>query len=102
MRITIVCVLGFIGALFSVPILFTQRAWSIGAGYPPYAAVAVIIGIVCMVALWHMKRWAAITYAAYAVLTQIPLMVAGIWSLFALVIPGIAVAIVLSKYKDME
>jgi hypothetical protein len=100
--ITIVCVLGFLGVLFSIPLMFTEIAWSIGAWYPPYLGISVIVGAACMVGLWKMKRWAAITYTAFALVNQVVLFVGGAWNILALIIPGIVVAIVLSKYKEME
>ena len=102
MIITIVCVIGFIGVLFTIPLLFTDIARSVGAWYPPYAGVSVIVGAVCMVGLWKMKRWAAIAYTAFALVNQVVLILGGAWNILALIIPGIVVAIVLSKYKEME
>jgi len=41
--ITIVCVIGIIGVLVTIPMLFTDIARSIGAWYPPYAGIWVIV-----------------------------------------------------------
>jgi len=34
--ITVICVIGFIGGLFTIPLIFTDIARNIGAWYPPY------------------------------------------------------------------
>ena len=36
--ITIICVLGIVGAVFTIPMVFTSFARQIAAWYPPYLA----------------------------------------------------------------
>ena len=100
--ITIICVLGFIGTAFAIPLLFSDIAWQIGNWYPPYLGFSCIIGFVCMVGLWHMKKWAAYTYAGFVGLNQIVLLTMGVWSIVALIIPGIVVGITLAYLKEMN
>ena len=100
--ITVICVIGFIGALIVLPVIFTDAARRIGAWYPPALAFSAVVGLICMVGLWQMRRWAVFTYAAFCVLNQIVLISMGVWSPFALILPGIVVAISFSYLSKMK
>jgi len=100
--ITVICVLGFIGAVFAIPMIFSDIARQIGNWYPPYLALSSVIGLACMVGLWNMKKWAAYTYAGFAGLNQIVLLIMGVWHVVGLIIPAIVVGIILAYIKRMD
>ncbi|MFV0492690.1 MAG: hypothetical protein ACK5M4_12810 [Pseudorhodobacter sp.] len=99
--ITVICVLGFIGALIVVPLIFSDLAQQIGAWYPPYLGLSSIVGLVCMVGLWMMKKWAAYTYTAVVLINQVILIGMGVWTIMALVIPAIIVFFALANVNKM-
>jgi len=99
--ITAICVIGFVGALATVPLVFSDIAKQIGPWYPPYLAFSAVVGLVCMIGLWMMKKWSIIAYTAFFCINQVVLLAFGVWSIFALIIPGIVIAIGFSKYKSM-
>lgn len=100
--ITVICVIGFVGAIATVLMLFSGITRSIGAWYPPYLAFSSLVGLVCFIGLWRMKKWAAYTYAGFAGLTQIVLLVMGLWNLASLIIPGIVIAIAMKSVRKMS
>ena len=100
--ITVICVLGFIGAAFTIPLIFSDIAGQIGSWYPLYLGLSAIIGLVCMVGLWQMKKWAAYTYTGFVGLNQIVLLTMGVWNVMALLIPAIVVGIALTHLKKMD
>ncbi|MGN6210925.1 hypothetical protein [Parafilimonas sp.] len=100
--IRVICVLGFIGTAFIIPVIFSDVAKQIGSWYPSYLALTSIVGLVCMIGLWQMKKWAAYTYTGFMVINQIVLWTMGIWNVMALIIPGIVVAITLANLKRMD
>ena len=100
--ITIVCAIGFFGALITVPLIFSDIAKSIGAWYPPYLAFSAMIGAICFIGMWKMKKLGAYLYAGLVGLNQIVMLATGIWSLGALLLPGIVVAITLYYSKSMN
>ena len=100
--ITIICILGFIEAAFSIPMIFWDIAGQIGNWYPLYLGFSCIISFVCMVGLWLMKKWAAFTYAGFVVFNQIVLMTMVVWNIMALIIPAIVVGISLAYLKKMD
>jgi hypothetical protein len=91
--ITVLCIFSAIGVLFVIPLLFSQAAWSIGSWYPPSLAVSAIIGGACTVGFWLMRRWALYLYTAMFVVNQIILLAMGIWTISALILPAIVLAI---------
>lgn len=100
--ITVICVLGFIGAAFTIPLIFSDISGQIGSWYPPYLGLSAIIGLVSMIGLWQMKKWAAYTYTGFVGLNQIVLLTMGVWNVIALIIPAIVVGIALSHVKKMD
>lgn len=100
--ITIMCVLGFVGAALSVPLIFSSAAQSIGAWYPPYLAFSSVVGLACMVGLWLMRKWAVFAYAGLFAINQVVLMAMGVWNVFALVIPLIVVVIAFMNLSKMS
>jgi hypothetical protein len=91
--ITIICILGFIGAALSIPLIFMGATSSIGAWYPPYLAFSAVVGLVCTIGLWKMMKWSVFAYTAFAILNQCVLMAMGAWNIFALLIPAIVIVI---------
>ena len=100
--ITAICVIGFIGVLATVPLVFSDMSKQIGTWYPPYLAFSAVVGLVCMIGLWMMKKWSIVTYTIFFAMNQAVLLAFGVWSIFALIIPGIVIAVAFSKYKLME
>lgn len=100
--ITIICVLGFIGAAFSIPLIFSDIARSIGAWYPPYLALSAVVGFVCMIGLWKMLKWSVFVYTAFVILNQVIMMAMGVWNIFALLLPAIVIAIGFTYLSRMK
>lgn len=100
--ITVICIIGFIGSLIALPLIFSPMAQQIGAWYPPYLGFASIVGLICMIGLWMMKKWAAYAYTAFVVINQIVLMAMGVWTFMALLIPAIVVFFALKNLPKMS
>jgi hypothetical protein len=100
--ITIICVIGFIGAAISISVIFSSVASGIGAWYPPYLALASIVGLVCMIGLWMMKKWAVFVYTGLLVVNQVVMLAMGVWNPLALVIPLIVVVIAFMNLSKMS
>jgi hypothetical protein len=99
--ITVICIIGFIGALITVPLVFSPIAQQVGSWYPPYLAFSAVIGLVCMVGLWMMKKWAAYTYTGFVTLNQVVLLSMGVWNIMALLIPAIVIIFALKNVSKM-
>jgi len=104
--ITVICILGFIGAALSITMVFSDIARQIGNWFPPYSGSIAAISLVCMIGLWFTKKWAIYTYICLVVLNQIVLITMGKWNILILIIQGIIVAVALlyldSKIKSIS
>ena len=100
--ITAICIIGFIGVAAAIPLIFSDASRQIGVWYPPYLAFGAVVGLVCMTGLWMMKKWSVIGYTALFGVNQAVLLSQGFWNGLALILPGIVIAIGLSKYRLMK
>jgi hypothetical protein len=100
--ITVICVIGFLGALVSLPLIFSPIAQEIGSWYPPYLGFSTVVGLVCMVGLWTMKKWAAYAYTGFVALNQIVLLAMGVWNVMALLIPAVVIFFALKHVSKMS
>jgi len=100
--ITVICILGVIGALITIPMIFSPMIRQFGTWYPPFLALSTLIGLVCMVGLWQMKRWAVYTYIGMVVVSTVVLVATGLWNLFALVGPAIVIFFALRHLAEMR
>ena len=100
--ITVMCIIGFIGAAFAIPAVFSDAARAIGDWYPPYLAFSSTVGLVCLIGLWMMKRWSIIAYTALTILNQVVFLAMGIWNVFAVAIPAVVIAIGFSYFNRMD
>ncbi len=100
--ITVICVIGFVGAIFAFQFIFSTTAQQIGSWYPPYLGFSSLVGLACMVGLWMMKKWAAYTYTGLVVLNQIVLLAMGVWNVMALLIPAVVIFFALKHVSKMS
>ena len=99
--ITVICIIGFIGALITFPMVFSTTAKQVGAWFPPYLLFSALTGLACMTGLWMMKKWAAFTYTGFVVLNQIVSFKMGVWNIMALVLPVIVIFFALKNVSKM-
>jgi hypothetical protein len=100
--ITIICIIGLLGALITVPLVFTVITHQVYTWYPLYTVFSFIIRLACLIGLWMMKKWAAYTYTGFAVLNQIVLLTAGRWNILALIIPAVVIFFALRNLSKMS
>ncbi|MCK4401387.1 hypothetical protein KAW08_03680 [bacterium] len=100
--ITILCIILLIGVVLRIPRIFSAIVRPTGNWYPPYLAFSYVIGLVCMVGLWMMKKWGIVLYTASFALGQIVLLATGIWNIGTLIIPLIVIAIGFSQFSKMK
>lgn len=100
--ITVICVIGFIGAVITVPMIFSSIAQQIGSWYPPYLAFSAFTGLACMVGLWMMKKWAAFTYTGFVLINQVVFLIMGVWNIMALLAPAIVILFAMKHVSKMR
>ena len=100
--VTIICIISFIGALQVIPLAISERAQQIGIWYPPYLLLTGLIGLICMIGLWKMKKWAGYLYIIVVIVNQIFALSIGLWNVMTLLFPGIVAIILLFQLKKMD
>jgi hypothetical protein len=91
--ITVICILGFIGAALSVPLIFSNAASNLASWYPAFLGLSAVVGLISMIGMWKMKKWGVFLYTAMAVVVQVVLFAAQMWTPFSLLFPAIIIAI---------
>ncbi len=99
--ITVICVLGFIGAPLIGFLIFSPVAQQAGHWLPPYLILSSLIWLECLVGLWMMRKWAAYTYTGLTALNQVVLLGIGTWSVTTLLLPGIVIFVALKNVTKM-
>ena len=102
MIITILCILGLVAAAANLPTIFSDRARSVGAWFPPFLALSVIVTLVCMIGLWKMRRWAVFLYTGFAVLVLVLAVTVGCWNLTAQLVRVTVIVIMFSQFGKMR
>ena len=100
--VTVICIIIWIGAAFTVPLLLSDAARAIGPWYPPLLGVSALIGTVCSIGLWKMRKWGAYAYIALTAIVQVILTMTGLWSPRALLLPAIVIVVMLIYLSRMR
>jgi len=100
--ITVICVIIVFGAIMTAPIIFSEIARSIGPWYPPMLAISAVIGLVCAIGLWMMRKWSVYVYTALAAVVQVTLIATGLWNPISLILPGIVIVVMFVYLSKMQ
>jgi len=100
--VTIICIISFIGTLQVIPLVISESAQQIGKWYPPYMGLSAIIGLISIIGIWKMKRWAVYLYTTMVVINQITGVVMDLWNIMTILFPGIAILAAFYHLKKMN
>lgn len=100
--VAVICVVMFLGAVFAVPLVFSEAARKIGRWYPLFLAAGGAAGLLSAVGLWKMKKWGFFLYCGLTVVNQVVLVATDKWIAAALVIPVVVIALVLTQLSKMD
>jgi len=97
--ITAICIIGIINAIQMINLVLSPVSKQVGAIYPFYFTLSVVLSLLCIGGLWLLKRWAALAYGAVLICNQIVLLAMGYWELSAALIPAVIIVLIF-KYLD--
>ena len=97
--ITAICIIGIINAIQMINLVLSPVSKQVGAIYPFYFTLSVVLSLLCIGGLWLLKRWAALAYGAVLICNQIVLLAMGYWELSAAIIPAVIIVLIF-KYLD--
>lgn len=105
LAITVICILGFIGAAIAIPVIFLvlpRQTIQIVPWYSGYLVLSTLVGLTCMIGLWKMKKWAAFAYLAFVLLNQVILINLGAWSIKSIIMPAVVIGIAFYHFDKMD
>jgi hypothetical protein len=100
--ITILCVYMTLGAIFNIPFIFSNAVRDVGVWYQSFMVLAVSGGIVAIIGLWKMKKWAVVFYVFMYLVANVVQWAMGIWNIYAAFYPALGIAIMFSQYTKMD
>jgi hypothetical protein len=92
----------FFGAGMSILVLFSPTASALGTTYQACLVVASIVTAIAAYGLWKHMKWGAWTYLALTAINQPFLYLMGWWVAGALVIPGIFILLIFTKFQWLK
>lgn len=98
--LTAVCLIGLVNAIQMLNALLAPMVKQLGAFYPWYFGAAGLLGIVCVVGLWFLQRWAAWVYGVLLLVNQAVLLSIGLWEPTSLVVPVVIIGVML-RYASL-
>ena len=100
--ITVICIILWVGAAFTVWLLSSDAVWAIAPWYPPLLGVSALIGVLCTIGVWMMRKWGVYGHIALTATNQVILTTTGLWSLRALLLPAIFIVVMLIYLSRMR
>lgn len=105
LAITVICILGFIGAAVSIPVIFLvvpRQTIQIVPWFSGYLLLSTLVGLTCMIGLWNMKKWAVFAYVAFVLFNQVMLMNLGAWSVRSIITSAVVIGIAFYHFDKMD
>ena len=100
--ISALCVLSFIGAILVVPMAMSEEAKKIRVWYPHLLIISGVIGLICNIGIWKMKKWAVYGYIILTSVVQIIFISTGLWTVPSLIVPGLYILMIILYFKRMN
>ena len=82
--ISIVCILGWVGSAFAILSSLLLLALGNAVWVGVFSGVVTVVGVIILIGIWRMRRWAVLAYTGLFVVSQIVLLLLGIWNIFSL------------------
>lgn len=100
--ITVLCVIGFAGAVLTVPVLFSPGVRAVGDWYPVFLGWAALASLGCVAAMWRMYRLGVYFYAFFALANQLVTLYMQVWRWPDLVVPAVFLGLALTQVPKMR
>lgn len=100
--ITILCVLGLVAVAGNVPTIFAEVARNVGAWYPPFLTLSIVVTAVCMIGLWKMRKRAVYTYTGFCIVVLAISILIGHGNITALLVRVAVIAVMFSQVSKMR
>lgn len=99
--VTVLCAVGFVCAVCSVPMVFSEGARVVGDWYQVSLGWLLAASLLGVAGMWHMRRFGVYVYVAAAVVGQLLLMYVGGWGFSDVVYPAVYCSVALTQLRRM-
>jgi hypothetical protein len=100
--LTIVCILGFIWIVFSLPAVFSPSIKKMGDWYPALFGLIVAASFISYIGVWHMKRWGASLFAITFFIKEVLLVLINDMSYIGIIFSIFFISSMMVFYKRMD
>ncbi|HLO27616.1 MAG TPA: hypothetical protein VK249_00685 [Anaerolineales bacterium] len=98
--VTLISVLAIYSGILGFYFVFSLGNQNLGGKL--FYIFGAIVFLACGMGFWLMKKWAIYTYAVFAIIDQIALILMGRWNILALLIPVIVLYIGYKHFSKMS
>jgi hypothetical protein len=96
------CSFGFLGTIPFLLLWTTELSYMVGQWYRNFLLQSSFSIWVCLAGIWHMKKWAVVSYSLIIIATQIILFKSNVmWSYTSLIVPAIVTMIIWLYFRKM-
>lgn len=100
--ITVVCIIGFIWIVFSLPAVFSPSVKKLGDWYPALFGLIVASSFIAYIGVWHMKRWGASLFIITFFIKEILLILINDVNYVGIVLSVFFISVMMGYYKRMD
>ena len=100
--ITVVCIIGFIWIVFSLPAVFSPSVKKLGDWYPALFGLIVASSFISYIGVWHMKRWGASLFIITFFIKEILLILINDVNYVGIVLSVFFISVMMAYYKRMD
>ncbi len=100
--LTIVCVMGYVWIVFSLPAVFSPAIKKLGDWYPALFGLIVAASFISYVGVWHMKRWGVNLFLLTFFIKEILLILINDLSYVGITISVFFISTMVVFYKRMD
>ena len=100
--ITIVCIIGFIWIVFSLPAVFSPSIKKLGDWYPALFGMIVAASFISYIGVWNMKRWGCSLFIITFFIKEIMFVLINDISFPGIIVSVFFITSMMAYYKRMD
>ncbi len=100
--ITIICIIGFIWIVFSLPAVFSPSVKKLGDWYPALFGLIVASSFIAYIGVWNMKRWGCSLFIITFFIKEILLVLINDINYVGIVVSVFIISVMVAFYKRMD
>ena len=100
--ISVVCIIGFIWIVFSLPAVFSPSIKKLGDWYPALFGLIVASSFIAYIGVWNMKRWGCSLFIITFFIKEIMLVMINDINYVGIIVSVFIISVMVAYYKRMD